>query len=380
MVGLALRGLRLDPLRSTLSVLALASAVAVLLLFEGFRTGLYAQLRAFPEQLDADLIVSQAGVGNLAAARSSLPQRTRRDVLAVDGVASAHAITSIPLIFRRQGITTPVQVIGYVDVGGPANIVEGRAIAGEREIVIDRSLAVDHALSAGDEVEVLGWTFRVAGVSEGTAAMFTPAVFVRFEDLVNLYVSGDLPEDLPADPPLLSYMLVRGKPGAGLPRVAAALEDALAYADVHTPAELGAADERMGRRLMGPVLGLLVALSYVIGALAVGLTMFGSVLSRIRDFAVMGALGSDRRDLAAVVLAEALVVAALAFGLGIAGAAGAAHLVELTQPDYQVTPLAGGSIPRTAGAVFALALFGAWLPLRRVWSVDPALVFRGGPC
>ncbi|GEM_PF-833835 len=380
MVRHVVSALKLDPRRSLLSVLALASAVAVMLLFEGFRTGLYHQLRTLPEQLQSDLVVSQAGIRNFAAARSSLRGGTRKAILAVDGVASAHALTLLPLIFRRDGVATPVQVIAYVDVGGPPRLAAGRPIEEAKEIVVDASLAADHGLSVGDDVEFLGWTFHLVGISEGTAAMFTPAVFARFADLVDLYMSGDLPDDVPPDVPLLSYMLVRLQPNADPNTVRAALEEAVPWADVHAPSELGDADEEMGRRLMGPVLGLLVALSYLIGALVAGLALYGSVLSRLGEFAVMSALGARPLRLASIVLAEAAVIAVAALGVGALAAVLGAGAIEAFQADYIVEPLGAGAPLRTAAAVLVLTLLGSVLPLVRVVRVDPASVFGGGPC
>jgi len=380
MLQLVIGTLRYHGGRTALSVLALAAAIAVMLLFEGFRSGLWGQLRAMPEQLGADLVLSQSGVANFAAARSSLPQKTRRAALNVEGVASAHALTSLPIIFERHDVATPVQVIAYVDVGAPARLAAGRHIDGPREVVIDRSIAIDHALAVGDTLEVLGWEFEVVGISSGTAAMFTPAVFARYLDLVELYASGDLPDEVASDTPLLSYMLVRLEDDAQPDVVRDRLEAALPWADAHTPSELGQADEAMGRRLMGPVLGLLVGLSYLIGALVVGLTLFGSVQARVGDFAVIGALGGDARTLSAVVLGEALGLTAISFLVGLVGALTGAAVIEWIQPDYVVSPLAEGALPRTALAVLLLGGLGALWPLRRVLSIDPALVFKGASC
>ena len=54
-------------------MLAVASAIARVLAFEGFRTGLYQEIRAFPEALPTDLIAMQPGVSNLLGAPSVLP-------------------------------------------------------------------------------------------------------------------------------------------------------------------------------------------------------------------------------------------------------------------------------------------------------------------
>ena len=82
--ALARRLLR-EPGRALLSVLAVSSAIALVLVFEGFRTGLYQEIRAFPGAMPADLIAMQPGVSNLLGARSVLPvsatrgRRTRAD-------------------------------------------------------------------------------------------------------------------------------------------------------------------------------------------------------------------------------------------------------------------------------------------------------------
>ena len=376
MLGWVIRGLSADRGRTALTVLALGAAIAVILIFEGFRTGLYGQLRSFPQQLGADLILGQAGVDNFVAARSVLPQRARRAALAVPGVEGAHALTLLPVIFERRGVATPIQVVAYVDLGAPNNIIEGRPIEEPREVVVDVSLARDHALAPGDVIEFLGFEFTVVGVSSGTAAMFTPAVFVRYVDLVELFMTGDGLTDLPVAPPLLSHMLLELADNADVAEVRADLERSYPPADAHTPEELGEADAAMGARLFGPVLGLLIGLSYVIGGLVVGLTLFGSVQARTRTFAVLGALGASPLRLGAAVLTEAFVVAALAAVVGLLAATGGAELIEAVRPGHSVEPLTQDALLRTGAAVAALAVLGSLLPLRRVAAIDPALVFK----
>ncbi len=216
----------------------------------------------------------------------------------------------------------------------------------------------------------------MAGISAGTAAMFTPAVFMRYVDLVELYVSGDMPSDLPVDTPLLSHMLLQLRDGADVATVRAALEESFAPGAVHTPEELGEADAAMGARLFGPVLGLLIGLSYVIGALVVGLTLFGSVQARTSTFAVLGAVGAGPSRLAAAVLGEALVVALIASILGVLAALGGAEFIETVRPGHTVDPWTTDALARTGVAVLVLSVLGALLPLRRVLAIDPALVFK----
>ena len=68
------RQLLSDPLRTLLTIAAMAAVVAVILIFEGFNAGLLAQMRNTVMGHQVDLIVSQAGVSNMTAVRSILPQ------------------------------------------------------------------------------------------------------------------------------------------------------------------------------------------------------------------------------------------------------------------------------------------------------------------
>tara|TARA_R110001599_G_C12277316_1_gene663109 strand:- start:33175 stop:33486 length:312 start_codon:yes stop_codon:yes gene_type:complete len=98
---------------------AVAAVVAVILLLEGVYVGQLVQLRNTVMNRGADLIVAQAGVSNMIATRSILPQFARRDVEAVRGVASAAPLASIALIYEQGELRTPISLFVYDTHGGP---------------------------------------------------------------------------------------------------------------------------------------------------------------------------------------------------------------------------------------------------------------------
>jgi len=67
MLILVLRQLKHEANRTLLTLLAIAAALAVILLLEGFQTGLIQQLGRVALNRGADLIVSQASVNNFVA-------------------------------------------------------------------------------------------------------------------------------------------------------------------------------------------------------------------------------------------------------------------------------------------------------------------------
>lgn len=187
----AYRNLLLEPARTALTAMAIASVVAVILLLEGFYGGLLSQLRNTALNRQADLIVVQAGVSSMTAARSILPQFARRDIEAIDGVAAAYPLTGLSAIYEQRSARTAVFLLVYDDHGGPIKIVEGEATTEPRSVVIDRALSEKYGLEVGSSFVLTDFEFRVSGISSGTAALFTPFVFLRFDDLIDYYLESD---------------------------------------------------------------------------------------------------------------------------------------------------------------------------------------------
>lgn len=361
--------------RTALMIGVIGAVIGVILVLEGFEQGLYAQLRNGVLNRGGQLIVAQAGVTSMTAARSILPQITRREVEAVEGVEIAHPITSLPAIYEQDGRKTPVFLMVYDSAGGPHNIIRGGPIDGERGIVLDLSLAKRYGLGPGDPFELSSYAFRVAGISADTAALMTPFAFITYDGLLDFYFEADLAGDITTFP-LLSFLLVDLAPGAERDAVAAAIEAALPKVDVFTPHALAGLDEQLGRTFFGPVLTLLIGIGYVTGVLVVGLFMFATVGARSREYGVLKALGFSNRALFATVLLEAAWVTALAIPVGIGMAAALGELIEWAQPLYLLLPLVPESLWPTIAACAAFAGLGALLPVRAIAHIEPARVFR----
>lgn len=374
MVRAVYRTLRREGVRAILTLLAVSAAIAIILVFEGFRAGLYREVRAFPETMPADLIATQAGVSNILGTRSVLPATARREVEAVPGVKAAHPLGGLPVVYAEGERTVPVYVLAYDTAGAPRDLVAGRSIMQTGEIVVDALLARRLGLHPGDGVEFLGYRFSIAGLAAGTSNPFNPYVFVRLIDLVDLYMAGDLPGDLPLDA-ALSFLLIELEPGANREAVRREIERQVESVDVFTPAEIGEHDVRRARGFMDPPLGLLVVVAYVGGILVVGLTLYASVLGRMREFGVMKALGASVARLAREVLVQALLVTGSGFGVAIILAAVLAMVVAWVAPQYPVEPLQIAVRVRTALATIVMACLGALAPVLRVVDVEPGVVF-----
>lgn len=365
-----------DSLRTLLTCISIASALALILLLEGFQSGLLIQLRNVALNRGADLIVAQSGVSNFVASRSLLPQLSRERIEAVDGVIEAHPITMVPVIFDKPGYRkSPIFFVVYDTLGGPSKLREGRISTSEREITIDESLAVLYDLKIGDPFIVADFEFRISGIAQQASALFTAFAFITYDDMIDFFFDSDLVGDI-SNLPLLSYLLVELQAGVDRSAVREAIESAEPEADVFEPAELALNDEALGRTLFGPVIGVLIGAGYLIALLVVGVIAFASVHARLRNFGVKKALGFANRTLALEMVLETIIIVLLSFPLALLLAGLAGLIIEFLVPLYQVPVLELATLLKTLFAALVLAVIGAYLPYRLIARLDPAQVFR----
>jgi putative ABC transport system permease protein len=375
MLYLVCRQLMHRPVKTVFTLIAVATTIGAVLVIQGFQIGIYWQLPGLVLNRGGDLIVTQAGITNMIAARSTLPQLTRRQIEAIDGVKIAHPLTAISTIYERKGRKTPIFIIVYDTAGGPRNIIAGTAPKGSRDIVIDRSLARIHGLALGDRIVISEYAFRISGITTDNVAFFAPFAFVTYDGMIDFYMESKVVGDITTFP-LLSFLIVELNDGADRAKVAARIEARVPDADVFAPRALAANDRKLGRTMLGPVFNLITTVSFVIGVLVVGLIMFASVNARQRSFGVLKALGFSSLHLSGSVIFEAAVITVLAFPIGVGLAWAVAAIVDSMAPLYVVMFDDPAALLRTALGCVVFALAGSLIPVRVIAHLEPAIVFR----
>lgn len=374
MVTLAFSQLRSDLSRSVLTCIGIAAVLAVILVLQGFRDGLDSQLRSIALERGADLVATQAGVENMVGARSVIPQMARAQVEAVEGVHQAHPMTALPVIYEKDGRKSAV-FLAVVDSLGAPEVIAGRALEGDGEILVDRSLADLFHLELGDDLMVAGYAFRIVGIVGPTAALWTSFAFTNYDSLIEFYFESDLADDLSAFP-LLSYLLIRLENGADRDVVRGAVDAAVPEVDVFTPEELARNDEDLGETMLGAILVVLIGVGYTAGLLVIALFMFTTADGRRRDLGVLKALGFSNGAILTSVVAETLILTAFAIPLGIALAKAVSVGVAARMPMYLILPTVTAPLLTAIAACIAFALIGSVGPLRFIRDIHPAEVFR----
>jgi len=129
--------------------------------------------------------------------------------------------------------------------------------------------------------------------------------------------------------------------------------------------------QRVGASLLGlfGVLGLLLAAVGLYGVVAYG------VGQRTREIGIRIALGARTDDVTRLVVRQGAALGATGLAIGVALAAGAAHLI--TSLLYGVSPLDPVTFAAVALVLGGTVLTASWLPARRAARVDPMAALRG---
>lgn len=120
------------------------------------------------------------------------------------------------------------------------------------------------------------------------------------------------------------------------------------------------------------VVGLIVAIGFLIGTVISGQTFFTFILENTRHFGVLRAMGAQTRRLALVILVQAMVAGLIGYGLGV----GIMSLVVAIMPAQAPLILGWPVLVATLLPVLGICAVAALLGSRRMGRIEPAIVFR----
>ena len=264
-------------------------------------------------------------------------------------------------------------------VGQARPIIDGAAPMGDAEVAIDEGSAQEYDITVGDELIVVDpaaqHRYRVAGIIEKEAGathgvgvyMDAAAYQARYSSqwgVRSLLVEGatkhdaDLVEALGANHPTVVF------------KSAASLSEELT---------------KQIRQALSFVNYFLVAfglIALLVGTFIIANTFAMLVAQRLREFALLRALGVSKTQLTASVVVEALIVGIIGSALGVVAGLGLVQLIQAVMStmgmpmDAATTGLDTRSvlIPIVLGTV--VTVVSAWAPARRAGAVRPVEAMR----
>jgi putative ABC transport system permease protein len=364
-VPLAARNLFHDRRRASLSIAGVAASFLLVLVLDGVFNGAMLQVTSYIRHSPADLFVAQQGVTTMHMTNSALDPTVADAVAAVDGVAWVEGLRFTTSTLDAPDDSMLTYVFGYntsQPVAGPRRIVDGTAPS-RGGAVVDEIAADELGLAIGDNVTVLGASFRIDGLSTGGTYIANTTVFIRTDDFASL--RGDN----------IAYLLVGIDTGADARTVRDAVAHAVPETTVMTKARFAHEEGNVVRSMAADVMLIMSAIGFVISLGVIGLTLFTATVAKQRDYGVLKAIGTSTGRLVAVLVGQAAITVMAGLALAVVAAAGLGRLITIVEPNVSVA-LTTASVVRTAAAGLLAAALAVVLPLRRIAHVDAATAFR----
>ena len=397
----ALRGIRAHLVRFVLSVLAVTLGVAFVTGSFSLRTMMSSTFSGIVDSsMRADAYVhgrattpaSDAG-STASTVRNQIPASLAVDLARVDGVAHAFPVYSGPIVLVGADGTAvsstqaPSFATGFEPTEEVASVTAGRAPAGPNEIALESVTLASSGLSVGDSTTVVlagGLrTVRVVGdVSMGVPMAGATIVFL------------DVPTAAAAFAPdgQVESIKVYAEPGVDESTLVDRLTPALAASATNAtaPSEAATGDSMRAEQRAGieTTLGfvetfmlIFAAISLFVCAFIIANTFSMSVRQRMREFALLRAIGASPLQVFASILVQAAVVGLAGSVLGIAAGVG---LVSLLRIGFEQAGMSlSGAIPLTEPTIITALLVGtlvsvaaAALPARRAALIAPVEAMR----
>jgi putative ABC transport system permease protein len=348
------------PVRSAISIIAIALEVALILLIAGLCYGILNDDKNRTAGIGADVIVQPPGSSFLAGISGAPVSIKVADVLR----RLPHVTVVSPVIWQ---IATggSVEVIDGIDLksfealGGSFQYMAGGPFTGPDSVLIDDYVARQKHLKVGDTTEILNHTFRVAGIvaSGRGARKFLP--IATLQDLTGakdkasvFYVKLDNPAN--AD---LVVKEIKQQPGMERYSVLSIRD----YLSMMTPSNLP------GFR---PFIAVVVGVSLIIGFLVIFQSMYAAVMERTREIGILKAVGASKFYIVSAILRETGLLALAGIIVGILVSLAASWGIRQRFPLVQVV-VTGEWIAFAMVTALIGAAAGALYPAYKASSKDP---------
>jgi putative ABC transport system permease protein len=332
-----------------IAVVGAGVVLAMAVLLAGLAQGFTSEIHATVGGVGADRwVMSEKATGRITAV-STFDEQDVAQVAAAPGVRDANGLVFLPSEVLHSGsrlVTTNVMGVGPGALGRPAP-THGTGLTSNGQIVVDTRAHI----AVGSDVQLGSTTFHVVGtVHDRTLAAGIPMSYVTLTDAQNTLFGGQQ---------VVTIVATRGVPQT-VPNGLQALTQRQVEASTLKTMASGVQSIKNSRTLM-----------WVISAIIVAALVYVSALQRVRDFAVLKALGSSSRALFAGLCLEAVIVTILAGALGLALST---VMTGIFQQPVTVPASAYWSLPIVAVIVGVVASLVA---LRRATSADPVAAFGG---
>jgi len=348
------------PLRSVISIVAVAVEVTLILLIVGLSTGILNDNKARQAGIGADIMVKPPGSSLMTGLTGApVPIKVAEILRRQPHIAAVTPVVTQLTAGANVEIIYGIDVPSFEAVGGPLRFVEGGPFAGPDDMIVDDFFASAHQVHAGSSVEILNHKFRVCGVvpngrgarrylpiktiqeligAENKASIF----YVKLDDQKN---ADAVAAEINTLPGMEKYSVMTMQ----------------AWLSLMSPSNVPG---------LSAFIDVVIGISVAIGFIVIFQSMYTAVMERTREIGVLKSLGASKLYIVRVILRETLLLAVGGILLGILVSVVARMGILHKFPTLRVEITAAWAFKATVIAIIG-AMLGAVYPAFKAAQKDP---------
>jgi putative ABC transport system permease protein len=348
------------PIRSLISMVAVALEVMLILLIVGLSLGMLNDSRTRTAGIGADVILLPPGSSFIQGITGAPMSIKIADVVAK--VPHVAVVTPVLTQVSTQGaleIITGIDLNSYERMSGPFRFLAGGPFQRPDDTIIDDVLAKSKHLNVGDHIEMLGSSFRVAGIVESGKGSRKFVQLPVMQDLTGAKDKASVVYLKLDDPKHADEVVAAIKQIPGMERYLP--YSMFNYISMMTPSNYPG---------LSTFIRVVIGIAVTIGFIVIFQAMYTAVMERTREIGILKSMGASKLYIVNVILRETV---ALAFGgivlgilLSLAVRAGIVHRLPTLRIVVTGDWILKATIIATIGAVL-----GALYPAFRAAQKDP---------
>jgi putative ABC transport system permease protein len=356
------------PIRFALTVSGIALCMLLMLFLLAIYQGVSDGSVEYIRRSKPDLWVIQRHSTNLLRSTSILTTAHGQKIRSLSGVEIVAPLLFVLSGVRKHETVNTTCVIGYdplTGLGGPPEMVQGRSVRRDDEIVLDLSFAARYDYTIGDTLEIREHRFCVVGLCTGAN------IFVVQYSFMTLSAA----QSMISLPTLVACYLVNVKHGADVAHVAAAIRKELPGVAVYDHPTFIENNLREMRAGFIPLLYTIAAIGAVVLTIILSLLLTISILEQRKDFALIKTLGAPSGFLPGLIIGNSLALAGCAAVLAMALFFPLVLTVARFAPEIS-TQITVSQVCMVFGGSAFLSLIGSLFALQKLRRIYPLEAFR----
>jgi putative ABC transport system permease protein len=346
------------PIRTVVSILAVAIEVAMVMLVVGMTSGLVDDAARRTQGIGADVMAQPPNASFMFGLTSApMPIKIEERLLQIP-----HVLAVTPVLFQSNS-TGGVNVVYGIDmdswnrVSGGFVYHFGGPLRGPNDILVDDWYAKANHVVVGQTLNLLNHDFHVVGIVEHGKGS-------------RLFIPLATAQDLSGAHDKASIFFVKCTDPGYTDAAVKAIHQLLPNYQVHSIKEYMSLMTSSNLPALGAFVDALVAVAVSIGFLVIFLSMYTTITERTREIGILKSLGASKLYILGLILREAGLLGIIGIVGGYLGTLAARRLILQSFPTLSVELTLEWAVKAAILAIIGTML-GAFYPALRAARLDP---------